>query len=116
MDTPIKGELSVAVGKKSVDKLTDAIVDVFSPGTELLGALGDAVRLGRVEMAARTVRRAGEIAAANGMNLKAPPLKFLVPFFEKASIEGSDDTELQELWAQLLVWKVWQVWQKVCKV
>lgn len=99
-DSPVKGQVSVEIGKKSVDKLVDAVVDVFSPGTEFLGALGDAVRLGRVEMAAKITRRAGQIAEDGGLTLKAPPLKFLVPFYEKASIE--DDPRLEEMWANLL--------------
>ena len=99
----IKAEVNVEVGKKSVDKLVDAVIDVFSPGTELLGALGDAVRLGRVEMAAKITRRAGEIASENGMALRTPPLKFLVPFYEKASLEDEQDDTLTERWANLLV-------------
>lgn len=76
-------------------------MDTFSPATETLGALGDAVRLGRVEMAAHITRRAREIADESKLKLSAPPLKFLVPFYEKASLEN--DPGLQELWAKLLV-------------
>ncbi len=102
-ELPISGRVDVTVDERSVDKLIDAVVDVFSPATEFLGALGDGVRLARVEMAARTTRRAKEIADANGMVLKAPPLKFLVPFFEKASLEEDGDEDLLEMWANLLV-------------
>ncbi|WP_417483029.1 Abi-alpha family protein [Maricaulis sp.] len=101
-ELPISGKVDVTVGERSVDKLIDAVVDTFSPATEVLGALGDAVRLGRVEMAARITVRAKQIADANGLRLLAPPLKFLVPYYERASLE-EDDTELTELWAQLLV-------------
>lgn len=101
---PLEARLEVTVGKKSVDKLIDAVVDTFSPASEFAGMLGDAVRLGRVEMAAHVTRRAKEIADENGLVLKAPPLKFLVPFYEKASLEDKDrDPELTEMWSNLLV-------------
>ncbi|MGY6663138.1 MAG: Abi-alpha family protein [Glycocaulis sp.] len=102
---PVEARVEVSVGKKSVDKLIDAVVDAFSPATEFAGMLGDAVRLARVDMAARITRRAKEIADENGLALKAPPLKFLVPFYEKASLENDEDEEhyrLFELWAALL--------------
>ena len=98
---PVKAKVEAKIGERSVDKLIDTVVDVFSPATELAGALGDAVRLGRVEIAAQVTKRAKVIADTNGLPLNAPPLKFLVPFYEKASLE--DDAELQEIWAKLLV-------------
>lgn len=100
---PVEARVEVTVGKKSVDKLIDAVVDAFSPATETLGALGDAVRLGRVEIAARITRNAKEIADANGLILTAPPLKFLAPFYEQASIEDEGASEIEEMWANLLV-------------
>jgi hypothetical protein len=99
-ELPIKVE--VRVGKRAVEKLVDAVLDAFSPGTETLGLLGDAVRLARVEVAATVTQHAKEIADANGLKLTVPPLKFLVPFFEKASTEDKDDATLMEMWAQLL--------------
>ncbi|WP_273146481.1 hypothetical protein [Oceanicaulis alexandrii] len=93
--------MNATIGENSIDKLVDVFVDVFSPATELVGALGDAVRLGRVEIATQITRRAKEIADTNGMNLVAPPVKFLVPFYEKASLESEDS--LIESWANLLV-------------
>lgn len=79
----------------------DAVADAFSPATEFLGALGDVVRLARVEVAARITRRAKEIADENGLRLSAPPLKFLVPFYEKASLEHEES--LIEWWARILL-------------
>lgn len=99
---PISAKVEAKVGERSVDKLIDAVVDTFSPATEFLGALGDSVRLGRIEMAAHITRRAKEIGHANGLVLTTPPLKFLAPFYEKASLE-SDDERLIEMWANLLV-------------
>lgn len=80
----------------------DAVVDTLSPATEMLGLLGDAVRLARVSVAAKITRKAAEIGRENGLTLVAPPLKFLVPFFEKASLEEEEDADLLEMWANLL--------------
>ncbi len=98
----VDASLKAEVGKEAVEKLIDAIVDAFSPATESLGLLGDAVRLARVEVATAITRRAKAIADENKLRLKAPPLKFLVPFFEKASTENVEDGALVEMWARLL--------------
>ena len=97
---PIKAK--VDVGQNAVEKLVDAAVDAFSPATETLGLLGDAVRLARVELAATVTRRAKSIADQEGLKLTAPPLKFLIPFYEKASAEDGDDVQLVEMWSRLL--------------
>lgn len=98
---PVSAKVEAKVGERSVDKLIDAVVDAFSPATEFLGALGDSVRLARVSQAATITRKAKQIADENSLDLVAPPLKFLVPFYEKASLE-SDDVDLTEMWASLL--------------
>ena len=104
MESPIgaKFNVTVEVGKQSIEKLTDALVDIFSATTETLGLLGDSVRLARVSVAAAITRRAKAIADQNALKLTMPPLKFLGPFFEKASTENLEDHELVEMWANLL--------------
>lgn len=96
-------ELNAEVDSAGSNKLIDAVVDVFSPATEFLGMLGDAVRLARVEVAANITRRAKEIADEHDFDLQAPPLKFLVPFYEKSSVEEGEDDEAIDRWAQLLL-------------
>ena len=98
--SPIK--VDAKIGEASTDKLVDAVVDAFSPATEVMGLIGDVVRLARVEVAAAITRRAKIIADTQGMRLNAPPIKFLIPFFEKASTEDSNDENLMEMWSQLL--------------
>ena len=104
---PLSAKVRVNIQGQSADKLIDAIIDTLSPATETLGAFGDAIRLGRLEIAARATRRANEIAVAHGLALKSPPLKFLVPFYEKASLEEPENVvetdQMVELWATLLV-------------
>ncbi len=101
----IKGELKgeVAVDAKGTQTLIDAAVDLFSPATELLGLLGDTLRLARVGVAARITRRAKEIAEQNNLELTAPPLKFLANFYERASLEEPQDEEAHDRWAELLL-------------
>lgn len=100
MNLPV--EAKVEVGEKATEKLVDALVDAFSPATETLGLFGDAVRLARVDVAAKITKRAKEIADASGSVLKLPPLKFLVPFYERASIEEEVSESLMEMWSRLL--------------
>ncbi|MFT3725870.1 MAG: hypothetical protein QM773_20085 [Hyphomonadaceae bacterium] len=101
----VKGELKgeVVVDAKGTQTLIDAALELFSPATELIGLLGDAVRLARVEVATLITKRAKNIADTNGIVLTAPPLKFLAPFYEKASLEDVDDHEAHGRWAELLV-------------
>ena len=55
-DFPIKDDAEVdAVG---TGKLVDAVVDAFSPATEVLGFLGDCVRHARAEVAILVTRKA----------------------------------------------------------
>ena len=95
-------KINVKVSERSTDKLIEAAVDTFSPATETLGLLGDSVRLARIEVAAFITKRAKVLADQHGLKLTAPPLKFLVPFYEKASTEDVEDKILIEMWAELL--------------
>lgn len=98
--SPLKAD--VKVGERSADKLVDALVDTFSPATETLGLFGDVIRLARVEVAAQITQHAKRIADEAGLKLQAPPLKFLVPFFERASTEDASEDNLMDMWAKLL--------------
>ena len=98
---PVSGKIEATIEGRSVDKLIDAVVDTFSPATELAGLLGDTVRLARVEVAAQITRKAKIIAQKYNLELVAPPIKFLAPFYEKSSLE--EDVTLQDKWAELLV-------------
>ena len=102
---PVKADVKVdaKVGERGTEKLIDAALDTFSFATESLGLLGDGVRLLRVEVATIITKRAKKIADENGLELTAPPLKFLVPFYERASTEDENDETLMEMWARLLV-------------
>lgn len=83
-------------------EISNALVDMFSPATNLLGALGDKVRIYRQLSLMRSIKRANEIAAVEGLVLEEPPLKFLVPFMEECSLESPEDNDMIEMWARLL--------------
>lgn len=84
-------------------ELTKALVDTFSPVTEIIGSLGDKVRVYRQLSLMRTLQKAQKLAAAEGITLSAPPIKFLVPFMEECSLEDENDQDLISLWSNLLV-------------
>lgn len=93
-----KGEVSTRVA----DRAVEALVDVISPFTEGLGLVGDNIRAHRYDVAIKIAQRAQELAVEKNILVLPPPLKFTVPFLEKASIEDPD-SELSELWARLLL-------------
>jgi len=97
----ITPKINIDVDRESTSVLVQALTDTFSVVTEPLGLLGDYIRLYRLEVAERITRRAYEIARSAGLVLKAPPVKFLAPFLERASSES--EPELEDLWARLLV-------------
>lgn len=79
-----------------------AIVDTFSPVSNLLGLIGDQVRVYRELTLRRTLQRARDIADDEGLPLTEPPVGFLVPYLEDCSLESPDDDRLIDMWARLL--------------
>lgn len=84
-------------------EIAKSVCDLFSPLTELAGAIGDHIRVYRTLSVLKTLKRAKQIAQEEDLILETPPLKFLVPFLENASLEDENDDLLIELWAKLLV-------------
>lgn len=94
--------MAIDVKIEGTKELANALVDIFSPVTNLLGSLGDRVRIYRQLSLLRSIKRAKEISLEEGLTLKEPPLKFLVPYLEDCSLESPDEPELIEMWAKLL--------------
>lgn len=94
--------MPVNIKLEGTKEVSNALVEIFSPVTNLLGTLGDRVRIYRQLSLLRSLKRAREIAAEEGLTLKEPPLKFLVPYLEDCSLESPENTELIEMWAKLL--------------
>jgi hypothetical protein len=84
-------------------ELSKVLVDVLSPASEVLGSLGDKVRVYRQVSLLRSLNKAKAIAENEGLKLVEPSLKFLVPYLEDCSLEDPEDEALIEMWARLLV-------------
>ena len=79
-----------------------SLIDAISPFTKGEGLVVENVRTQRYDVAARIVERARQLASEQSRPITPPPLKFIVPFLEKASTE-TNDKDLAEMWARLLV-------------
>jgi len=86
----------------------DAWLTLISPITQWAGLKGDELaykrqllRLQQEETLTKIAHRAIAKMKARQISPKRVPIKFLVPFLEKASLED-EDSELVELWANLL--------------
>jgi len=79
-----------------------SLIDAITPFTKGKGLVVDNVRTQRYDVAARIVERARQLASEQTRPITPPPLKFIVPFLEKASTE-TNDKDLAEMWARLLV-------------
>ena len=97
IDVGVKAELPADVVRQQSDALNDAL----SPFVQRLGYMGDKVTFYRFQSALKTLSRAKEVADELGLKLKAPPLKFLIPLVEDASLE-EPESPLNELLARLL--------------
>lgn len=95
--------MTVEVKIEGTKELSRALVDIFSPITEAVGSLGDRVRIYRQLSLLRSIKRAKDLASAEGLALKEPSLKFLVPYLEDCSLEDPEDNTLLDMWARLLV-------------
>jgi hypothetical protein len=93
----------IRISDEAARPLVNAVLEVFSPATELLGWVGDAIRVHRTRTVLRCFARTKEIAAKAGIGLKAPPTKFLAQYIENCSLEEETDRFLIEWWSRLLV-------------
>lgn len=83
-------------------EISGALVDLFSPLTEVAGAIGDQIRVYRELSLIRSFEKARLIAKKKGLRMQPPPFKFLIPYMEDCSLEDSEDETLIEMWAHLL--------------
>jgi hypothetical protein len=99
-------KVEIPIKPEDTGKVVDALVEMFSPISEALGMVGDHVRLYRIRSVLRVLSETRALAEQSGLKLKRPPLRFLVPFLEEASLNDDEDTqddELVSLWASLLL-------------
>ncbi|MGQ0534188.1 MAG: Abi-alpha family protein [Caulobacteraceae bacterium] len=103
MSDPSPVRLNVEAKDATVRVVVDAVLDVFSGPTELLGWLGDSIRVHRTRSALKCFHRMKALADEAGVKLTSPPAKFLVQHIEGCSLEDEDDETLVEWWARLLL-------------
>jgi hypothetical protein len=74
---------------------------LLGPVAEAGEILSDKIRFYRWKSSLKTIQRAREIARERNLKVEEVPLKFLIPFLEKSSLE-EEDSPLLERWAILL--------------
>lgn len=108
--TEINDEFSIEVGPKggklslkgsSASRSSEQWADLFSPFSEIGGAIGDHIRIWRATSVACALEKAHAKAEKRGIDIRPASPKFLVHWAEKASLEDSED--LSDLWANLLL-------------
>jgi hypothetical protein len=95
--------MSIDIKLEGTKEISNALVEIFSPVTELLGTLGDQVRIYRQLSLMRALKHAQEIVTKEQLTVVEPPIKFLVPFMEDCSLEAPEDNLLVDMWAKLFV-------------
>jgi hypothetical protein len=98
----IEAKISTEIPPQSTGRLVDAFTDIIRPFTERRGLKGDLIRLQREEVAIEIAQRARHRLNIENVLPSPVPARFLVPFFEKASLENIDSF-LIDRWADLLV-------------
>ncbi len=83
-------------------ELVGFVERLFGPVLELADWGADYIRFARWKTGVKVFTRAQEIAKDARIEPKQVPVKFLVPFMEKCSLED-EDSQLVDLWAKLLV-------------
>ena len=74
---------------------------LLGPVAEAGELLSDKVRFYRWKSSLKIIKKAEEVARKNKISPKEVPLKFLVPFLEKSSLE-EEDSDMASQWANLL--------------
>ncbi len=86
--------------KEGVIAVKQGLSTVFGPAAkEFAEYLADKVRFHRYRSLEKIL---GKAVGPSGRTPKLPPLKFLVPFFEQASLEEEEDDVIIDIWAKLL--------------
>ncbi len=94
------------INLKPSEKASDSILSftqrLLGPIAEASDFLSDKIRFMRWKSAQKTLILAEEMLVEHGIEVKEVPVKFLVPFLEKCSLE-EDESKLTSKWAELLV-------------
>jgi len=97
------GGVEVVIGSKAVAQvLATTFSDTLSPMTELLGYIGDNIRLFRAENVAKAIHASQKRMAEAGIKFTPPEARFLIPYLEQVGT-AYDDPDMREHWENLLV-------------
>ncbi|WP_422021455.1 hypothetical protein [Pyruvatibacter mobilis] len=94
---------SFSIEGDSGEGLLKRAADLISPFSETFGLLGDKIRIYRETSLLRSIKKARQLADAEGLELQEPPQKFLIHWAEHASMEDGGELDVAERWANLLV-------------
>lgn len=85
------------------ESVSGALVRIFGPPAEELAAIFQTrLKYHRWKQSIKIIEEAKAECSRRGIEFNPPPLKFLVPFLEQASLED-DDIDLTSMWSNLLV-------------
>lgn len=91
------------IGTESEKGIVAAFDDLFGPSFREVGEyLADKVRYHRLKSLQKIIRKAKNFGPDGVAFVSPPPMKFLVPFMEAASLEEEADDVMADLWAKLL--------------
>lgn len=94
--------VDIKVSEESSQSALTFMQRILGPVAEAADFLSDKVRFMRWKSAQKTLENAYNIAKARNLKVNEVPVKFLVPFLEKCSLE-EESSNLIDKWAELLV-------------
>lgn len=101
--TVIESAIAKAADEASAEIAKGLSSIIAIPAAEIGNYIADKVRFLRFRSLLKVLKKAEKLCEEQRTSLKAPALKFLVPFAESASLEEEDDDDIQEMWANLLI-------------
>lgn len=93
--------LSIHVSEETTGKLSDGILDLFSPLIHGMGIIGDHLRFHREKVVIKAGERVKELIRPEE-EIKPVPPKLFVPWLEGVSLEDLDDDTMIDAWASVL--------------
>jgi hypothetical protein len=98
----INFDVKTEIPKESSGRFLDALTELIRPFSERRGLAADRLRLEREQVLYEIARRVRARLELENKPIRGLANKVLIPFFEKASLEDSNDEVLIEMWANLL--------------
>jgi len=94
--------LKAEISQETTDRVVNFAQRLIGPLAEVGDLFSDKIRYFRFKSAIKTLEKAESIVREREISVKEVPLKFLVPFLEKSSLE-EENSYLVDTWAKLLV-------------